>query len=119
MAEQNPNKIGLYSDIDERNGELSSISERFGIPVITTIPDDRYYLYLGQDGLSLRRHSRGNTGPIRIDFTSVTSRYRRLSGGGRRQTLARAIGLTPGYNPAVFDATAGMGKDAFVLASCG
>ena len=37
----------------------------------------------------------------------------------RGQPLARAVGLKPGYDPTVIDATAGMGRDAFVLATLG
>jgi len=33
--------------------------------------------------------------------------------------LARAVGVKPGFDPDVFDATAGLGRDAFVLASLG
>lgn len=45
--------------------------------------------------------------------------HRREFGGGRGQPLARAIGLKHGINPNVVDATAGLGRDAFVLASLG
>jgi len=40
-------------------------------------------------------------------------------GGGRQQPIARALGLKKGLTPAVVDATAGLGRDAFVLASLG
>lgn len=58
-------------------------------------------------------------GAICVDFCSGPAAHRRRFGGGRKQALARAIGLKPGVNPRVLDLTAGMGKDAFVLASLG
>ncbi len=45
--------------------------------------------------------------------------HRRQFGGGRGQALAKAIGMKHGINPTVIDATAGLGRDAFILASLG
>ncbi len=53
------------------------------------------------------------------DFTSGAVRHRFLYGGGRGQALPRAIGMKGGVNPRVADATAGLGGDAFLLASLG
>lgn len=54
-----------------------------------------------------------------VDFTKGSLDYRRRNGGGRKQALAKAIGLKHGANPTVVDATAGLGRDAFILASLG
>ena len=54
-----------------------------------------------------------------VDFCGGKSEHRRRFGGGRGQSLAKAIGLKGGANPTVIDATAGLGKDAFVLACLG
>lgn len=54
-----------------------------------------------------------------VDFTKGSLDYRRRNGGGRKQALAKAIGLKNGANPTVVDATAGLGRDAFILASLG
>jgi len=40
-------------------------------------------------------------------------------GGGRGQALHRAAGFANGHTPSVVDATAGLGRDAFLLASMG
>lgn len=53
------------------------------------------------------------------DFTSGAVRHRLLYGGGRGQALPRAIGMKGGKTPTVADATAGLGGDAFLLASLG
>jgi 16S rRNA (guanine1516-N2)-methyltransferase len=45
--------------------------------------------------------------------------YRRAKGGGRSEMIARAVGLRGQKVPSVVDATAGLGVDAFVLASLG
>ncbi len=53
------------------------------------------------------------------DFVHGSAGYRRLHGGGIHQPLARAAGLKPGIRPTIIDATAGLGIDAFILASLG
>ena len=45
--------------------------------------------------------------------------HRRQFGGGSGQMIAKAVGVAPGVRPRVLDATAGLGRDAFVLASLG
>lgn len=56
---------------------------------------------------------------ISVDFSQGAARHRRNYGGGRGQSIAKAVGLDKGVSPSVLDATAGMGGDAFVLASLG
>jgi len=58
-------------------------------------------------------------GELEIDFTSGAVAHRLRFGGGRGQDLPKAIGLKKGANPQVVDATAGLGRDGFLLASLG
>ena len=61
----------------------------------------------------------GRESRLQLDFTSGALAHRRRFGGGRRQALARAAGFRPGHVPRIVDATAGLGRDAFVLAALG
>ena len=70
-------------------------------------------------GLSLSQIAEDNLLSIRADFYSPSVNYRRQKGGGKGQMIARAIGLNSLSAPYVLDATAGLGSDAFVLASLG
>ncbi len=54
---------------------------------------------------------------ISVDFTSGKYAHRLRFGGGRQQTLSKACGLHKQNNLSILDATAGLGQDAFVLAS--
>lgn len=76
-------------------------------------------LVLTSERLQLLDRRAPRQGPVYVDFVSGSSDHRRRFGGGRGQPLARAIGLKKGFNPLVLDATAGLGRDAFVLASLG
>src|SRR3954466_8676598 len=53
------------------------------------------------------------------DFATGAVGYRFRLGRGRRQALARAAGFVSGPTPTIIDATAGLGRDAFMLASLG
>lgn len=57
--------------------------------------------------------------PLIVDFVGGAIGQRFRSGEGRSQALARAAGFASGVTPEIVDATAGLGRDAFVLASLG
>lgn len=56
---------------------------------------------------------------LRVDFVTGPVAHRLRFGGGRGQDIAKAMGLRHGRTPTVIDATAGLGRDAFLLASLG
>jgi len=76
-------------------------------------------LLVGADGLQACESGRQAPGPVRVDFTGGAVAHRRQFGGGSGQQIAKAIGIKPGVRPRVADLTAGLGRDAFVLASLG
>lgn len=76
-------------------------------------------LQIGADGLQLLQLGAQAPGPVRVDFVEGQAAHRRLFGGGSGQMIAKAVGVAQGVRPQVLDATAGLGKDAFVLASLG
>ena len=54
-----------------------------------------------------------------VDFVDGAVGHRLRQGGGKHQDLPRAVGLTKGPITHVADATAGLGRDGFLLASLG
>ena len=96
-----------------------SLIERFGFEFIREPPSNAYYLCLNEQGLCLQHTGPNAPGPVRIDFVSGALAHRRRFGGGRGQPLARAVGMKPAFNPTIWDATAGLGRDGFILASLG
>jgi len=56
---------------------------------------------------------------IFVDFVSGALAHREQFGGGRGQAIAKAIGLKHGKTPTVLDATAGLARDAYILATLG
>ncbi|MBN7771405.1 class I SAM-dependent methyltransferase [Marinobacter daepoensis] len=77
-------------------------------------------LFVDERGVALQQTGKGAPGPVRAEFVSGKMGYRREHGGGAGQLVARAVGLHKTRTPLqVLDATAGLGQDAFVLASLG
>lgn len=60
-----------------------------------------------------------DAGPVFVDFAGGKSDHRRRFGGGVNQPLPRAIGPIKSRSIHVIDATAGLARDSFVLASLG
>lgn len=78
-----------------------------------------FVFLLGEHGLALQQTGRKAPGPIRADFVAGAVDHRRKFGGGKGQMIAKAVGIKTGVYPRVLDVTAGLGKDAFVLATLG
>ncbi len=79
---------------------------------------DELTLHFGEHRVELRDLEKGSA--VHVDFIGGVLAHRKKYGGGRGQAIARAIGLKPGAAPPrVLDATAGLGKDAFVMACLG
>jgi 16S rRNA (guanine1516-N2)-methyltransferase len=80
-----------------------------------------WILETSQQGLSLRRP---DGVALHADFTDKQTTARQNEPGRHKQPLARAIGLERlslrlGRVPSIIDATAGLGRDAWIMASLG
>ncbi len=75
-------------------------------------------LVVSESGLAIGRIG-AREKPIAVDFASGKLAYRRAHTSRRSESIARAVGIKPNHFPPIVDATAGMGKDSFVLATLG
>ncbi|WP_439294728.1 class I SAM-dependent methyltransferase [Lonepinella sp. BR2882] len=66
--------------------------------------------------LELRKLDEPKLGAVFVDFVGGAMAHRRKFGGGRGEAVAKAVGVKGSELPTVIDATAGLGRDAFVLA---
>ncbi|MFP3029138.1 MAG: 16S rRNA (guanine(1516)-N(2))-methyltransferase RsmJ [Arsenophonus sp.] len=76
-------------------------------------------LVLTSKYLQLKKINEPKLGGIYVDFISGMMKHRRKFGGGRNEAIAKAAGIKKSYLPAIVDATAGLGRDAFILAALG
>lgn len=74
---------------------------------------------VNSDSLELYDRSTPKKKPIKVDFTSKKNNYRCLSFKKKNELLYKAIGIKKNYFPSILDATAGLGKDAFLLSFFG
>ena len=78
--------------------------------------NSEYQLQQHQHRLELHTLS-GEFNPLYIDFVAGKAAHRRQQPG--KELLAKAVGFRATTPPTIIDATAGLGQDAFVLASLG
>lgn len=117
-----PISVGVFAESPLLEHPSAILATELGLPLASAANDTAgctHGLCLTLDRLELRELTRGGSGPIYADFVLGQAAHRRRFGGGRGQPLARAVGLKANTVPTVIDATAGLGRDAFVLASLG
>ena len=108
--------IYLLDETGTQSGALNVIAERWGL---VQDDDSPLALVLTADHLELRKRDEPKLGGIYVDFVTGAMAHRRKFGGGRGEAVAKAVGIKGNYLPDVVDATAGLGRDAFVLAALG
>lgn len=91
-------------------GDVASVNQQSGL---------LFLLQVHFQHVELFKLDEPKLGAIKVDFVDGAVAHRRKFGGGRGQDIAKAIGLKHGFTPHVLDATAGLGRDSFVLASLG
>ena len=109
--------IQLISESPEKTlAELTALCAEHNI-----IHNEKSPLALVQtdERLELRKLDEPKLGAVYVDFVGGTMAHRRKFGGGRGEAVAKAVGIKGSELPTVIDATAGLGRDAFVLAAIG
>ncbi len=115
---------GVAVTVDAADADLRSaavaLAQELNLPFTedTGALDREFDLVLGVTSrrLELREFRRKTTGAVFVDFVRGTLGHRLRAGVSRREPLARAVGLRQGA-VTVLDATAGLGRDASVLAA--
>ncbi|MBC7182767.1 MAG: class I SAM-dependent methyltransferase, partial [Marinobacter sp.] len=96
------------------------VLENLGVVQPRDVRDFPVLLFLDEQGLGLQVTGKGAPGPVRVEFVTGKIGYRREHGGGAGQLVAKAVGLQKTRASLhIVDATAGLGQDAFILASLG
>jgi len=108
----------IKSDLSDKQQYLTFLVEQFNLAKWFTAQND-FSLVYDDLGLCLLKADEKKLGAIRVDFVTGAAAHRRKFGGGKGQAIAKAIGLKKGATPSVLDGTAGLGRDAFVLAALG
>jgi len=115
----------LCNDHDpQRFAQAEQLAAFLRLPLLSdqtpeTIANYGFVVMFSPAEIVLQQTGRKAPGPILVEFTEGAVDHRRKFGGGKGQMIAKAVGVKAGVYPRVLDATAGMGKDSFVLATLG
>lgn len=115
-------EVALFlCDLHDKSAISSGIT-RLQLPVFggteAIPPQYDHVLWLSAEGLALGPRDVKASNATRVDFLDGTLQYR-VRTSGKRQGLGKAVGLDKTHDISVLDATAGLGRDALVLASLG
>ncbi|WP_036187868.1 class I SAM-dependent methyltransferase [Marinimicrobium agarilyticum] len=99
-------------------------ARELGVPLLINAKPDAldspaFALVYDTSHLALYHTGRKVPGPVFVDFLRGAVDHRRRFGGGKGQMIGKAVGLKAHVYPSVLDVTAGLGRDAFVLATLG
>lgn len=108
----------LAASADTREA-AKRLARSAGLPLITADQSAHFdfLIRVSAEGLVVEPRETAFGGPVTVDW--LTPDVRRRVRGGRRQPLARAIGLHRRGDLSVVDATGGFGRDGFVFAALG
>lgn len=111
--------LAIFCQTPELHAKAMLLAEQLHLPVITEHSTQYDYLVvLTLDYLGIE-NTRDKSLPLYVDFLSKQMTYRRQHASLRKEAVARALGLKGNTQPYIIDATAGLGRDSFILASLG
>ncbi len=119
MAALASTQLIVITDNDRCVSDAQQLADRLQLPFGGVTTDHSFVLRVTDHQLELVELGPAAPGPVYVDFVEGTLGHRRRFGGGRGQLVAKAAGIKKGFIPTVIDATAGLGRDAFVLAKLG
>ena len=118
------NRIAVSSTTTFRADLARKMAEEWKLdyiedPLCDRVKDYTYLLLYTPEYLGLQNTGERKPTPFHIDFFSGKMHFRSQRAGRRNELLARAMGISPNENPFIVDATAGLGRDSFILATVG
>lgn len=117
-------RLAVFAATNEINEKAADIANQLAIPLFSSDQANSaeqfdLLIWVDHEGVGLRPPGRKAPNPVRVDFVGGALGFRGKRSGHTRELVANAVGARHGHLPTVLDATAGLGRDAFVLASLG
>lgn len=110
--------VGIFHTEPEQKKRVEQLAHSLQLPVITDSAGYEFILSYRHNRLSLSRPNESTQmGRVYVEFVQGAAGFRRKHTS--RELLIRAMGLHQDRPPTVLDATGGMGKDSFLMASYG
>jgi len=113
-------KLAIAASDASLLAQAEILSQQLDLPIASLdFHEYSYLLVRTPERLELRKNTPQAPSPVYVDFIEGALGHRIKYGGGKGQLIAKAVGLNKIKNPYVLDVTAGLGRDAFVLANLG
>ena len=112
--------VAVSYSVLEKKAEAQQLADSLSLPCVDQI-DTTFSVYLLVTPIGWQLQVSGDDAPgaVMVDFVEGALAHRLRFGGGRRQLIGRAVGMTPKKTLKVLDVTAGLGRDGYLLASLG
>lgn len=111
------------------SGRAAELSQLLALPahvyveplktVLRSLPEEGVALVCDEEGLGLYALALPGSGPVRVELGEGALGWRLDEARVRHEMIVKACGVRPGVETTVFDATAGLLRDAAVLAMAG
>lgn len=107
-------KLALYCQDLSKTVYAEALAARLHLPLVFAAEAADLFVLVDAEGLGLLMPG---CQPLRVEFSKTLAA--RVRQEGRQLPLAKALGLQKPPYPRVLDATAGLGRDAFLLTALG
>ncbi len=116
-----PQQAVIVCAAHDRQTEADALAHRLGLPVAAETPREagRLALVLTRERLQVQLTGADAPGPVYADFVTGPTARRGREASQADEGLLRAAGARHGRTPDVIDTTAGLGRDAWLLAALG
>lgn len=111
--------IGIFAATTNAYPKAEIIAAQLGLPLVEDRLSKAIVLEINSEDISLVYTAPKSPGPTMVDFVGGKMGYRSKNSGFKDQDIIKACGIKKGMRPSILDATAGLGRDGFVLASTG
>lgn len=116
-----PQRAVIVCASHDRQNEADALARRLGVPLAGELPHEagRLALVLTDKRLQVQLTGPGAPGPVYAEFVTGPTARRGRDASHADEGLLRAAGARHGRMPDVIDTTAGLGRDAWLLAALG
>lgn len=123
-SRQLPAALAVYVAAQGCHGSAQDIAQQLTLPLLdetqkTALEQYELLIWVDEKGVGLRQSGAKAPNPVIIDFVGGALGFRGKHSSHSKELVANAVGAKSGNTPKVLDATAGLGRDAFILASRG
>ncbi len=112
-------EIGIFILDPESTQRAEDISDRLKLPIIEQRDSVPLVIEVSKELITLAYTAPKSPGATLVDFVGGKMGYRNKNSGFKDQDIIKACGIKKGLRPTILDATAGLGRDGFVLAGTG